>query len=283
MTDVPQGIDSGVVDIGVSGLGLKPDGLGEVYGARIAEICTEFEAIRNDGFYGADENRNKPRFSQSIILHGLAGQISVGPSDGAVEVNGVRFARNESIFVPPVVEDVSRIAENGVLSSEISFLGSKDIGYVEQETSGCADFYFQDKPHPLLADFIRSVTPKISSRDYVTTLDDGPGSATIMFAFDSSRLGLASLIEKSMKDTDPADRLWPNQLTPEVQRIEFPAPGKGSHLAVPVGLPANYIEYIVVNEKSPYWQGERMDQLRQAANVDGHPIPLVSVFTGTIV
>jgi len=73
-----------------------------------------------------------------------------------------------------------------------------------------------------------------------------------MFAFDTSRPELARLMQYAMKDTDPAERLWPNNLVVgENYRIAFPMPRSSTHLAVPVGLPANYIEYIVVNEKSP--------------------------------
>ena len=105
-----------------------------------------------------------------------------------------------------------------------------------------------------------------------------------MFAFDTSRPGLAPLIQHSMKDTDSKESLWPNKITPgKDYYMAFPAPGKGSHLAVPIGLPANYIEYIVINEQSPHWQREKLQQLREATVVDGHPIPLVSIHTGIVV
>lgn len=84
-----------------------------------------------------------------------------------------------------------------------------------------------------------------------------------------------------MKDDQSKKSFWPNKLGH--QYIDFPMKGSGLHIAVPVGIPANYIEYILINEQSSYWQGDRFKQLRESSVCDGHQIPLVSVNSGVVI
>ena len=293
MADAPQGLDTQPIDLPppkgkVQITHIKPVGVGVEYGHKLESICKLFEEIRGNGFYAADENRQTPRFSESIVLHGFGGTYKVESLGRDVvkreDGSEISFPKQKFTFIPPDTDIIHEISNLGILSSDIEFEGKPSVREgTEEETTGCADFNMQSRPFESISDFLPSL-PKGTFADFVTKPDESEASAVVMFAFDTSRPELAPLMQYAMKDTDPSEKLWPNHLVPgQDSRIDFPSPGSGSHLAVPVGLPANYIEYIVVNEKSPYWQGEKLDQLRQAAVVDGHPIPLVSIHTNTVI
>ena len=245
---------------------LKPVRLGE-YGRALEKIWPEFVRIRNNGTYAADRNVLHPHFSSSFALHGTKGVLK-------------REGRAWT-FIPPDTSTVRNICRIGVISSDLEFEGDGIKEWTEEETSGSADFWMPDKCVDSIPDFLIRLRKRIyTAQEYITSLNEDEGSATVMFAFDTSRTELAPLMKQAMRDDQPKDTLWSNQFG---NRIEFPLTDTGSHLAIPIGLPANYIEYIVVNEKSSHWQGERFGQLKRAAVCDNHPIPLVSAHTGAII
>jgi hypothetical protein len=85
----------------------------------------------------------------------------------------------------------------------------------------------------------------------------------------------------AMRSDQPKEARWATQVGFE-EYIYFPQEGSGTHLAVPIGLPANYIEFVVINEKSPHWQQDnRLVGLREAAVCDGYEVPLISAQTGS--
>jgi|GEM_PF-2716842 len=245
---------------------IKPIRLGE-YGKELQKLWSEFEKIRKNGIYVADANLVQPTFSPSFLLHGLAG----------------RHARvgKEFVFTPPDPLTVKRITKIGVISSDVELEGDLPRSYSEEETFGTADFFNADKPLSSIQEFLSYLRRRIGiGNEYVTSLDETPNSATLMFAFNSTHPELAPLMQHSMRDNQPKDELWANGFG---NYINFPMQGSGLHTAVPIGLPANFLEYIVVNENSSHWQGNRLNQLRDAAVCDSHTIPLVSATTGTVI
>ncbi len=248
---------------------VKPIRLGE-YGKALDQVWEIFAQARKDGFYAADENQTTPRFNEAFALHGVKGKDW--------------HKRNQTSFTPPNVPLIKDISSIGVVSSNVEF-EDKDRGPIlEEETFGTADFWIPNKPFATMQDFIKDLRERLNLRigsEYVTSPDaKNHKSATIMFAFDTSREGLKSLMQYSMRDTQPKEELWAYQFGDYY--VNFPLNGSGMHLAVPIGLPANYIEYVVVNEQSLYWQG-RLNELQQACVCDGHKILLVSVNTGEVI
>lgn len=246
---------------------IKPIRLGE-YGRALEKLWVEFERIRKNGIYAADSNLAHPSFSDKFVLHGLAG----------------RHARvgKEFVYTPPNPSTVKKICNIGITSSDVEFEGDAPLGYSEEETFGTADFFTMDKPMSSVSELLAYLRRRVGlGNEYITAVDDSLESATLMFAFNSSRPELAPLMEHSMKDNQPEETLWANGFGNHY--IDFPMKGSGLHIAVPVGFPANFIEYIIVNEQSPHWQGNRLNQLRESSVCDGHMIPLVSVATGTVI
>lgn len=241
--------------------------LGE-YGRQLEEIWNIFKQIRINGKYAADNNLIEPAFSQKLILYGLAGRH--------------RRIDGQFYFFPPEVLSLKRITTIGVLSSDVQFEGSPSLGFIEDETSGAADFFVSDKSVGSIPELITYLRKRLDlGKEYITDQKDGPDTSTLMFVFDSSRPELAPLMQYSMKDDQSEKSFWPNKLGH--QYIDFPMKGSGLHIAVPVGIPANYIEYILINEQSSYWQGDRFKQLRESSVCDGHQIPLVSVNSGVVI
>ncbi len=278
----PQTIDSensNGVDIVLPKV--KPVRLSE-YGKELDKLWVEFEKIRRNGFYAAEENHERPRFSPAFLLHGLTGRDTL-TFGKAQEVNGFKFPSRTITFNPPDVSVIQNVCNIGVISSDIELEGTSPLQSegVEEETSGTADFWIPNKDTDSVTEAIVDLRKRVGlGREYITSLDDSNGSSTVMFAFDTSRPELEPLLRFAMRDNQPQETLWASQFG---NRVEFPMPGSGLHLAIPIGLPANYIEYIVINEKSPYWQGEKLDLLKQASICDGHPIPLVSAHTGSLI
>lgn len=238
----------------------KPIRLGE-YGKELDKLWTEFERIRKNGFYAGEANKTFPRFSPDFLLHGLKGKLS----------------RSSGIwtFSPPGISIVSKICNIGVVSSDLEFEGQDPSTTVDEETPGCADFWIPDKKMSSITEAIMDLRTKVYTGDgYITTVDDSNESSTIMFAFDSSHLELEPLFRLSMRDTQLPEELWANQFG---DRIQFPLKTPGLQIAIPFGLPANYIEYVVVNEQSPYWQGEKLTKLQDALICDNHQIPMISI------
>lgn len=245
---------------------IKPIRFGE-YGRALEKLWTEFEKIRKNGIYVADDNLVQPSFSPKFLLHGLAGRHA--------------RAGKEFIFTPPNPSTVKKICSIGITSSDVEFEGDAPRGYSEEETFGTADFFTSDKPITSPQELLIYLRRRVSiGNEFITALDGTPDSATLMFAFNSSRPELAPLMQYSMKDNQPQDELWASQFG---NYVIFPMKGSGLHVAVPVGLPANFIEYIIVNEQSSHWQGNRLNQLRESSVCDGHTIPLVSATTGTMI
>jgi len=259
---------------------IKPIRLGE-YGKTLEDIWEEFTKIRQDGFYAADENQQEPRFSTTIVLHGVRQKNRV--------VFGTPIQSGDFSFTPrsislvdtlPVIKNICSI---GVISSDIEFEETSRDESLEEETFGTTDFWIQNQQFSSLQDFLEGLREKFRlgiGKEFITDLGDTRHSSTIMFAFDTSRKGLAALMQYSMRDNQPEETLWAKKFG---NYINFPMKGSGLQLSIPVGLPANYIEYIVINEKSSYWEEDWLNQLRSVAICDNHPIPLVSAHTGAIV
>lgn len=248
---------------------VKPIRLGE-YGKALDQIWTIFAEARKDGFYAADENQAIPRFNKTFALHGVKGKYW--------------RKRNEISFTPsniPLIKDISNI---GVISSNIEFEDKDRELAFEEETFGTADFWIPSKPFTTAQDFIKDLRERLGLRigsEYVTAPDTNDHeSATIMFTFDTLREGLRKLMQYSMRDTQPKEQQWASQFGDYY--VNFPLKGSGLQLAVPIGLPANYIEYVVINEQSLYWQG-KVNDLQQSLICDGHQIPLVSVNTNQVI
>lgn len=245
---------------------IKPIRLGE-YGRQLEKMWAEFAKIRKNGIYAADDNHIKPSFSEKFIVHGLAGRHS--RVDGKIT------------FAPPNSSTVEKITKVGVLSSDVEFIDETRMNFIEEETSGTADFFIGDKPVSSIQELLTYLRRRVSiGNEYITDPFD-TDSATIMFAFDSARPELRPLMQYAMVDNQAEETLWPNKLGQKY--IDFPMKGSGLHIAIPIGLPANYIEFIIINEQNQNWQGEKLNLLRTVAICDGHPIPLVSAATGRVI
>ncbi len=250
------------------------------YGRELERIWGEdFYNARIDGFYASDENRDVPRFSQTFALHGHAG-LDVQASPYPQQMQPAWFGDGEvpkEIFVhnPPLVADVSNMTHLGLLSSDIEIGGNRVVEGYEDETPGTVDFFIP-RGEGGLEDFLTSLRGIRNVKELITSLEnDHPGSSALMFMIDTSRAGLSELMKTAMRDTDDPDVMFGNQFGMK-DRIRFPMKNSGRHLAVPVGIPANYIEYIIMNSESTFWK-DRMDVLRDACVCDGHNIPLVDV------
>lgn len=256
---------------------IKSMRLGE-YGKALEQVWSNFEKVRYDGFYAGVENQERPRYSNKFAFHGHAGRSKVTFLD---KQSGDMFPRREIEFIPPQLDTIGSICNIGVISSDIEFKESENVYQnYEEETYGTADFWIPDRKYSSASEHLLDLykLQRAYSAEFIVTLDsDHEASATLMFAFDTSRAGLKPLMEKAMYDTQPKNELWASQYG---EYVKFPTQS-GRHLAVPIGLPANYIEYIVVNEMSKYWVG-KLDELKSACMVDGYAIPLISLHTGEI-
>ena len=242
---------------------IKPIQLGE-YGRELEKIWNAFINVRRDGFYAADYNHSIPRFTENFALHGVAG-----------------LDKRDKPFQALRPDLINRLTKIGVITSDIEFIDHETKQSSEEETFGSADFWVADEPYDGVLNLLAGLRRKVSvGHEFITSLDStSVDSATLLFAFDMSRPGIASLARNAMKDTD--QELWTNRFGKHI--TNFPVPGLGIHLAVPVGLPANYIEYILLNEKSQYWQADQLTLLRKLAVCDNHQIPLVSVVSGEVI
>ncbi len=244
---------------------IKPIRLGE-YGKALDGLWPEFEKIRKNGIYAGDRNIDYPHFSDKFVFHGFRGRYQ-------------RSNRGQ-LFIPPDLEVIKKVCNIGIISSDIEFENQTPQSFSEEETFGTADFWIPNQTANSLNDALADFRHRLGT-EYVTALDESGESATLMFAFDSSIPELEPLLNHSMRDNQPKESLWAAQFGDYY--IHFPLSGSGLHLAIPIGLPANYIEYIVVNEKSPHWQGERFNLLRESSKCDDHEIPLVSANTGEVI
>lgn len=256
---------------------IKPIKLGE-YGRALEEVWEEFKNIRYDGFYAGEENLTAPRFLSSFAFHGHAGRENVT----VVKENSEDMFPTRSVeFIPPNVDSIKKICSVGIISSDITFAEDENpVLGIEEETSGTADFWVPDREYPNASEYLKELysLQKGNYHEYIVSQDaESNASSTLMFAFDTSHARLKSLMNQAMYDSQPKDSLWASQFG---DYVRFPTQS-GRHLAVPVGLPANYIEYIVVNEKSKYWDG-KIDLLKEVSKVDNHVIPLVSLNTGKV-
>jgi hypothetical protein len=236
----------------------------------VAKLIPIFQGIRLNGEYAADRNRDTPFFSENIVLHGLSDIHS----------------RDLKSFSPPSLETVRSICTTGIIADEVLIDGAEPKEKFEEETPCMADFFAQVKPASSVVDFIEHLNNTIAmSKGYVTSFEtrDWPSTSSLMFAFNISKPGLAPLMQYALYGNQTPETMWTSRYEEkDYNYINFP--GKSAaHLAVPVGLPANYIEYIVVNDKSPHWQGDKIKELQAACVCDDHPIPLISLHTGEVI
>src|SRR5690606_34268780 len=106
----------------------------------------------------------------------------------------------------------------------------------ETETPGTADFVIPSRTYGSLSEYMQylNMERRGTFKSYVTTKDlTSDGSATIMFAYDTSRDGLKSLMSQSMFNSQSSENLWANQFG---SKMKFPQSPPGEHLAIPVGL-----------------------------------------------
>lgn len=229
------------------------------FGERMRDIWGRFLTVRENGFYASDENRDIPRFNDKFAFHGVKEQ----------------YVKSEYKAVPPSLDVLRSVHTLGTISS--FFL--RDFDQFDLETIACADFYVPGKIENF-PDLIKFHDHLIGNHSSHYTMDKDKKSV-ITIAYDTSRPELAPLLEYAMTSDQPAEELWIRQQQ-FLPTFHFPAPNMEHHLAVPVGLPANYIEYVIVNERSPQVTNEYLQQLQAVCVVDGHTVPIVSIHTGEV-
>lgn len=254
-------------------------GFGIEYSKALESVWEEFAEIRKDVFYASDENKVCPRFSPDFALHEYKAKWHTK------DIKDGRFSKTIYTQISQV-PSIKRICKSGILTPDIEFEDEqKAYDGIEEETPGAANFFIAgNQKYEKVTDLINALARIQTGDAYVTSSNpDSASSSTLMFAFDTSRPGLRPLMQYAMIDNQNPNSLWANQFDIDNgKRMRFPL-FSGNHLAMPIGLPANYIEYIVANEQSPYWHEGRLQDLQAAAVCDGHKIPFVSIHTGKVI
>lgn len=252
---------------------LKVLGLGE-YGKALEKIIPQFAAIRTDGVYAFLETSEKPHLSSSFVVQTQRGRV-----EGERPRFGSPIPAKPQVFIPPEPGLVRASSNIGIITSDVGFEGkSTKLEGFEEETYGAADFFTLPETVHSISDLLNYMS---GFAEFNVPFDSSQESANLLYIFNTSRPGLAPLMEYAMRSDQPKEIRWATQSGFE-EYIYFPMEGSGTHLAVPVSLPANYIEFMILNEKSPHWQqGSRLEELKEAAICDGYEIPLISAQTGS--
>lgn len=179
-------------------------------------------------------------------------------------------------------EAIKTILESGVMSGEI---GYQDKTTVEEdsETHFCADFFRnvgEDKP---VQEYFKEA---------VTTSSTGPLRRKPMESYRAPTIGVDNIsivingcqseLAELLQNSGDGEGFSTNpQNNPLSQFINgFPREGSNKHVAVLIGVPANFIDKIVIGESIEKDSG-RLSQLKGLIATAGLHTPVVSV-TGTL-